>query len=350
MKKSYYNYDVYGKLGRSTVNVNIPYRFTGQEFACPATLFCGNFDMNLHNFRARMYDDSIAMFYAVDPAHSTSSPYGYANQNPVSFVDPTGMVDQYHTTAYLNAQQRYLAEMRAWEGMKMYNDLMGISSKVTIFYELAGGDVVMRDFGASWNDAVYIQIDRTITIEYDYNTYTVSGPRNFATQKAGDLYGALMEHSRAVAEYVLSRSNLTSIGSSDGSDDPKKGDFLSFAGSKTSNNPGFPSDRDIFFYQYDQVEKFISLEAKGCLASLGLFLQGASLGAAYGGATTASLLLSVGSDATTFMDDKYYGSNFRNTGVNLTLTVAGYSVPRKTSIGLGWASLIYMYSSLYFGK
>jgi RHS repeat-associated protein len=127
MKKSYYNYDVYGKLGRSTVNVNIPYRFTGQEFACPATLFCGNFDMNLHNFRARMYDDSIAMFYAVDPAHSTFSPFGYALQNPVSFVDPTGRVDIYYEQrqAEREAFIRETEELQRMIEWEVGRDLMG---------------------------------------------------------------------------------------------------------------------------------------------------------------------------------------------------------------------------------
>jgi RHS repeat-associated protein len=81
---SYYDYDVYGKLRRSTENVQTRYRFTGQEL----DLMSG-----LYNFRARQYDGDAGIFYAADPANSSFSPYGYVSGNPVSRVDPTGMVD-----------------------------------------------------------------------------------------------------------------------------------------------------------------------------------------------------------------------------------------------------------------
>jgi RHS repeat-associated protein len=81
---SYYDYDVYGKLRRSTENVQTRYRFTGQEL----DLMSG-----LYNFRARQYDGDIGIFYAADPTNSSFSPYGYVSGNPVSRVDPTGMVD-----------------------------------------------------------------------------------------------------------------------------------------------------------------------------------------------------------------------------------------------------------------
>ncbi len=78
-----YDYDAYGTVGRATQNVSSPYRFTGQEF---------DLETSMHNFRARMYDSNLGMFYAADPAHQTHSRYGYAGGNPVSFVDPTGMM------------------------------------------------------------------------------------------------------------------------------------------------------------------------------------------------------------------------------------------------------------------
>jgi RHS repeat-associated protein len=81
---SYYDYDVYGKLRRSTENVQTRYRFTGQEL----DLMSG-----LYNFRARQYDGDIGIFYAADPANASTSPYGYVSGNPVSRIDPTGMVD-----------------------------------------------------------------------------------------------------------------------------------------------------------------------------------------------------------------------------------------------------------------
>ncbi len=83
---SSYDYDVYGKIGRSSVNVDITYKFTGQEF---------DGETGLYNFRARLYDNTVGVFYAVDPAHENFSQYGYVGGNPVSFVDPTGRVTAY---------------------------------------------------------------------------------------------------------------------------------------------------------------------------------------------------------------------------------------------------------------
>ncbi len=79
--QSTYDYDAYGKLGRSTISTDIKYRFTGQEY---------DGETGLNNFRARMYDSDLGMFYATDPAGQTFSSYGYAGNNPQSFVDPTG--------------------------------------------------------------------------------------------------------------------------------------------------------------------------------------------------------------------------------------------------------------------
>ena len=68
----------------NTINTDVPYHFTSQEFDA---------ESGLNNFRARMFDSDLGMFYAADPANSSSSPYGYVSGNPVSRVDPTGMVD-----------------------------------------------------------------------------------------------------------------------------------------------------------------------------------------------------------------------------------------------------------------
>ena len=38
-----------------------------------------------------MYDSSLRRFYGVDPLHEFASPYCYVGNNPLSFIDPTGM-------------------------------------------------------------------------------------------------------------------------------------------------------------------------------------------------------------------------------------------------------------------
>jgi RHS repeat-associated protein len=76
-----YDYDSYGEVASAYENVDLKYKFTGHEFETEAGFW---------NFRARMYDSKIGLFYSGDPAHQTNSPYGYAGGNPVSRVDRDG--------------------------------------------------------------------------------------------------------------------------------------------------------------------------------------------------------------------------------------------------------------------
>ncbi|MEJ2675505.1 MAG: RHS repeat-associated core domain-containing protein [Acidihalobacter sp.] len=57
------------------------YRFTGQELD-PET--------GLYNFHARFYDPVAGRFYGVDPKDQFASPFAYAGNNPVNFIDLDG--------------------------------------------------------------------------------------------------------------------------------------------------------------------------------------------------------------------------------------------------------------------
>jgi RHS repeat-associated protein len=59
----------------------VRYLFAGQEL---------DPESGLYNMGARLYDPALARFYSIDPARQFASPYIYANNNPISFVDPTG--------------------------------------------------------------------------------------------------------------------------------------------------------------------------------------------------------------------------------------------------------------------
>jgi RHS repeat-associated protein len=78
---SWYSYTPYGGLWQSATSEDVDYKFTGQEYD-PETY--------LYNFRARIYDDALGIFYAYDPAGQDFSPYMYVNGNPVVFVDRNG--------------------------------------------------------------------------------------------------------------------------------------------------------------------------------------------------------------------------------------------------------------------
>jgi RHS repeat-associated protein len=65
-------------------NPELKYLFTGQELESEIS------PTSFWNFRARMFNSEIGLFYAPDPAQQGYSRYGYCLGNPVSFVDPTG--------------------------------------------------------------------------------------------------------------------------------------------------------------------------------------------------------------------------------------------------------------------
>ncbi|MFC2143605.1 RHS repeat-associated core domain-containing protein, partial [Candidatus Aenigmatarchaeota archaeon] len=64
-----------------TKSAQTSYKFTGQEQ-----------DASLYYYGARYYDPNTVRFISVDPiADASVSPYAYAANNPLRYIDPTGM-------------------------------------------------------------------------------------------------------------------------------------------------------------------------------------------------------------------------------------------------------------------
>jgi RHS repeat-associated protein len=78
--RTYYDYDALGNMIRIGTTNEVKYQFTGQEYD----------ESGVHNYRARLYDSDLGKFYAADPAGQFASPYLYAGNNPIVFVDPNG--------------------------------------------------------------------------------------------------------------------------------------------------------------------------------------------------------------------------------------------------------------------
>ncbi|MBN2182560.1 MAG: DUF2341 domain-containing protein [Sedimentisphaerales bacterium] len=60
-----------------------PYMFTGRRF---------DLETELYYYRARYYNPYIGKFLQTDPAYSSMNLYAYCGNNPVNWVDPTGML------------------------------------------------------------------------------------------------------------------------------------------------------------------------------------------------------------------------------------------------------------------
>jgi len=59
----------------------MPYLYTGQEY---------DRETGLYNYRARFYSGELGRFIAIDPDRQYFSPYLYASNNPVLYIDPNG--------------------------------------------------------------------------------------------------------------------------------------------------------------------------------------------------------------------------------------------------------------------
>ena len=87
-----YTYDAYGNVIGKTGTTTSPLGYDGQYT---------NTDTGLIYLRTRVYDPATANFLTVDPINEiTRTPYGYANDDPLSLGDATGMCAAASTASY----------------------------------------------------------------------------------------------------------------------------------------------------------------------------------------------------------------------------------------------------------
>ena len=77
-----YEYDVFGAIRSEVGTSDNPRKFTGKEYES---------DVKLYYFAARYYDPYIGRFTQRDPIGDGLNWYIYAANNPLKFIDPTGL-------------------------------------------------------------------------------------------------------------------------------------------------------------------------------------------------------------------------------------------------------------------
>jgi len=90
------------------------FSFTGKEL-----------DEELYYFNARYYDPNLGRFTSVDPVKD-NLPYVYVNNNPMNFIDPTGMDER-----YVKVQNMVVGDINRYEdAIKYISDRYEVDPKV----------------------------------------------------------------------------------------------------------------------------------------------------------------------------------------------------------------------------
>ncbi|MCZ6624836.1 MAG: hypothetical protein O7B35_11505, partial [Deltaproteobacteria bacterium] len=100
-----YTYSSFGKI-ESQVDPSFvqPYTFTAREFD-PET--------GMYFYRARYYDAKLGRFLSEDPVFNGNEQYTYVNNNPLTLVDPMGLLSLVEIIARRRAQIETIAEALA---------------------------------------------------------------------------------------------------------------------------------------------------------------------------------------------------------------------------------------------
>ena len=80
-----YEYDVFGAVRSETGTSDNPRKFTGKEYES---------DVKLYYFAARYYDPYTGRFNQRDPAGDGINWYAYVANNPLAFIDPSGLAQR----------------------------------------------------------------------------------------------------------------------------------------------------------------------------------------------------------------------------------------------------------------
>ena len=78
-----------GLFGEGLQTSNQPYRYNGKELD-------RQLDLDLYDYGARHYDAALGRWLTVDPlaeVQPNKTPYHYCSNNPITRIDPTGMLD-----------------------------------------------------------------------------------------------------------------------------------------------------------------------------------------------------------------------------------------------------------------
>lgn len=172
------------------------YKYNGKELQT-------DLDINLYDYGARNYDPAIGRWFSIDPfaaKYKNNSPYNYALNNPVYFIDPNGKEIKIGENIYSYQENRDYSTIENEFEKEAYMSLDYLYSKGAIKITIGEGD------GSKEVDVLQALIDSDITINMlesnNGNTYNdntknlkyntkkgISFEKDISKEKKGDNIG-----------------------------------------------------------------------------------------------------------------------------------------------------------------
>ena len=140
-----YEYTVYGQVAAEDVNHPNPITFTGRWF---------DKETGLYYYRARYYNPEIGRFLQTDPV---GYGYVYCGNNPVGWVDPSGLTETYVPYAYLYERGNlWYLENVAEPEYHLHWSTWGLSDR----FNVAMGGVITTGFTIDGLPLIYIDTSK----------------------------------------------------------------------------------------------------------------------------------------------------------------------------------------------
>ena len=184
-----YEYDVFGAIRAETGTSDNTRKFTGKEWDA---------DSNLYYFAARYYDPYIGRFTQRDPAGDGVNWYTYTYNNPLRFIDPSGLVPlaEYNPGLYETASD-------------FFGDMIHDLGKVEIKGALPG----LSGYAITVHNNIYIDpesVTNSIIIHelvhvWQYQRGRIEPVTAGLSRLAEGLYGAARGNSEMLYNYTLDK-------------------------------------------------------------------------------------------------------------------------------------------------
>ncbi|WP_417940954.1 DUF6443 domain-containing protein [Flavobacterium sp. RS13.1] len=138
-ENNYYPFGLQQKVSGGVVNnTNYKYKFNGMELQ-------DELGLNMYDYSARNYDPALGRWMNIDPLSEKGrrwSPYNYAMDNPVYFIDPDGMWPWPTWNSVKNFAKGFGSTMSSMaQGAQLHNQILGqVKLAVDVTKSVAKGD------------------------------------------------------------------------------------------------------------------------------------------------------------------------------------------------------------------